>query len=255
MKKNILILAVALALPIIFHSCSNNDAEEPIYYGIATVVNPDSIVNFSFVHDNGNSLKVTESGLSDKNYKPADGKRIIPYYSYLSNNEESSTKNVRLLDIYEVLTKGIFEFTSETTQEVRDSIGDHPIKMLDIWVGSHYLNTEFMYLVNGSTIIGHYINLVSDKTKTYDDGKIHLEFRHNDNKDYPAYRSQGIASFDLRPLQSQGTDSVKLVIHVNEYEVEKEKTYELTYKFNNSSDAVKKTTSGLMYRDAFSEIK
>ncbi|MDR1585597.1 MAG: NigD-like protein [Prevotellaceae bacterium] len=234
MKKNLLIVTLAAStLPVLFQSCGNKGDEDVVYYGIATVENPDSVTRFSFVHDNGTRLNVTESDLQDRNYKPADGQRIIPYYTILPSNAEEG--NVRLLSIYEVLTKGVFEFTPGTTEAVRDSIGNDPVELLRMWVGSHYLNVEFVLLCNDDRI-KHFINLVSDQTKSYTDNKVHLEFRHNDNDDYPSYRNQGIASFDLRPLQGQATDSINLVVHVKEYGTG-EKTHELTYKFAEETPA------------------
>ena len=78
--------------------------------------------------------------------------------------------------------------------------------------------------------------MVSDSTKTYTDNKIHLEFRHNANGDYPSYSKWGMASFDLRSLKLNATgDSVNLVIHTNEYRSPQDNTYNLTYKFNTAS--------------------
>ncbi len=224
MKKNVLVLA--LALPFLFQSCSKNDDYPNDYWqAIATVENPDNQASFTFVRDNGLRFWTAESRLPH-NYRPKDGQRIIANYTVLSDKPKGSAYNhdVRINSLYEVLTKGIFPITPQT----QDSIGNEPINILDIWLRRDYLNVDFTFYSYNKT---HFINLVSDASKTYSDGKIHLEFRHNSNKDYPSYLRRGIVSFDLRSLQKSESDSVRLVIHTKEYNMTKEKTYDFTYKY------------------------
>ena len=144
------------------------------------------------------------------------------------SKKETSKINFNILqlnDVYEILTKGIFNLTPETN----DSIGNDYIFIEDIWVGSNFLNVEFVYTGANKT---HYINLVSESTKTYDDGKIHLEFRHNANGDYPSYNRWGVVSFDLKSLETTTSDKAELVIHTNEYDNgDNENTYAITYKY------------------------
>jgi hypothetical protein len=141
----------------------------------------------------------------------------------VNNDGTSYDHKVRLNDLYEVLTKEIFNITAA----IQDSIGNDQIAVSDIWIGSDYLNVEFNYA--GYNKI-HYINLVSDSTKKYSDNKVHLEFRHNANNDYVTYSKWGIASFNLRSLQANASaDSINLVICTKEFGTPTDKTYNLTY--------------------------
>lgn len=191
---------------------------------IATVENPDSSSKFFFRLDNNTLMWVTASNILG--YKPADGQRIVANYSILADTRQTSLYDydVRLNDVYEVLTKVIFPITPES----QDSIGDDSIHIRDIWVGSKYLNVEFIYPGFNKT---HYINLVYDSLKTYTDNKIHLEFRHNANDDLPVNNLWGVASFDLTSLEDPALDSIQLVIHVNLPNQTAVQLYERTYHY------------------------
>lgn len=229
--------SVYLFFLLIFAGCSNDDDSYDRYWiDIATVENPQNSNEFFLRLDDNTLLWTEESNFPT--YKPADGQRVIANYSIVSDKHATGLYDydVKLNDVYEVLTKGIFEISPET----QDSIGNDSIYVSDIWVGSNYLNVEFVYQGFSKT---HFINLVSDTAKTYtDDGKVHLEFRHNANNDLGLYDRWGIVSFDISSLQQNHTDSVNLVIHVNEPDKVADKLYELTYYFDSGSSGIKKGT-------------
>lgn len=230
MKK--LILGILL-LPL-FISCNDNDSSsDKNLVDIATVENTTQSSAFYFLLDNGSRMWASASELSS--YRPKDGQRIIANYSILSNSTNSSYNyQVKLNDVYEVLTKNIFKIKPQQ----QDSIGNDQIGIKSIWVGSNYLNIEFVYPGYNKT---HFINLVSDNTKTYSDNKVHLEFRHNANGDTPVNSAWGVVSFNLQSLQTGATtDSVNLVIHTREYTTPIDKSYSLTYKFKKSASVIKK---------------
>lgn len=214
-------------------SCNDDDqcSLDDYMIDIATVENPNQATNFYFTLDDGERMWTAASEL--KYYRPKDGQRIIANYTILAERPASSTHgfDVRLNDAYEVLTKGIFNITPAT----QDSIGNDYISIRDMWICSDYLNVEFEYPGYNKT---HFINLVSDTSKTYTDGKVHLEFRHNDNGDYPNYFRWGIVSFNLRSLQTSPNGSIGLVIHTKEFNLGEE-TYNLTYKFGTNASMVK----------------
>lgn len=224
MKK--LFLSILL-IPLLL-SCNdeNRYSIEKNWIDIATVENPSQNLVYSMRLDNGDRLWTIASDLTY--YRPKNGQRIIAKYTILSDRSDTATykHNVRLNDVYEILTKGIFKIKPAT----QDSIGSDQIEIRDMWIGSDYLNVEFEYPGYNKM---HYINLVSDSTKTYADDKIHLEFRHNANNDYPSYSKWGMVSFDLRSLQLHNslTDSVNLVIHTQEFASPVDKSYALTYKY------------------------
>jgi hypothetical protein len=216
-------------------ACDRHDNEDqllPSFTNIATVENPSQSAGFYFRLDNNDLMWITSTNFPY--YHPKEGQRIIANYSILSINTTNYAYNhkVALNDVYEVLTKGIFKMKPAT----QDSIGNDLIEIRDMWIGSNYLNVEFVYA--GYNRI-HFINLISDSTKTYTDGKVHLEFRHNANKDIPSYSRWGVVSFDLRSLKAKATaDSVNLVIHTKEFGATTDKTYSITYKFGTTPMAL-----------------
>ncbi len=223
MKKLIfVIMASALLL-----SCNREDenAYENNLSDIATVENVEQSTKFFLNLDNNERLYTMASEL--RYFRPKDGQRVIANYVILSNKSDTSSYNhdVKLIDVYEILTKGIFRIKPAQ----QDSIGNNQIEIRQMWIGSDYLNVEFTY--PGYDRI-HFINLISDSTKTYTDNKIHLEFRHNANGDYPSISKWGMASFDLKSLQANAVnDSLQLVIHTKEYRSKVDNTYSMTYKF------------------------
>ena len=225
MKRVLLFL---LVLPLLV-ACSDNDTDyslDKFVLGLVTVENPNQETTFFMQTDDSTRLWTAATSL--KYYRPKDGQRLIANYTLLSNKPDSAAydHDVKLNDMYEVLTKGIFAVTPDT----QDSIGNDNVYIEDMWIGSHFLNVEFVY--PGSSQL-HFINLVSDTSKTYDDGKIHLEFRHNANNDYPAYNRRGIVSFDLKSLETQATDTLQIVVHTKEFEFG-EKTYNFTYEYGSA---------------------
>lgn len=223
MKK---IFLIALIFPFLM-ACQNDDNDfNNSSTAMATVENPTQKTDFYLNLDNGGRLKVSSSAI--QYYRPKDGQRVIADFSVIAVTPESSIYShvVRLNDVYEVLTKNIF-YVSPATQ---DSIGNDKIQIQDIWIGGNFLNVEFVYPGYNRT---HYINLVSDDSKQYTDGKIHLEFRHNANNDYPDYNKWGIVSFNLASLRNPNDYKVDLVIHTNEF-YSGNRTYNISYIYGSS---------------------
>lgn len=224
----------ALPMLMLTGCFKNNEELDKYWVDIATVENPELKNEFFFRLDD-NTLMWTETSVLD-NYKPADGQRIIANYTILSNKKATGLYDydVKVNNIYEVLTKGIFAVTPAT----QDSIGNDSIYVEDksVWIGSDYLNIEFLYQGKNKD---HFVNLVIDSLKTYNDDKIHLEFRHNANNDEPAYNHKGVVSFNLRELKNEMTDSVRLAIHVNLPNKLTDTVYERTYHYKNTPSSVK----------------
>lgn len=227
MKKHLILLLIIFT----FSSCSDDDGYslDKFWVSMATVENPNN-EPFFFLHlDNGDVLWTAATNFY--NYKPVTGQRIIADYTILNDKapESSYQHDVKLNDAYNILTKRIYYITPET----QDSIGHDPIGINDMWIGSDYLNIKFYYAGYNKV---HFINLVKDDSKTYNDHKIHLEFRHNANNDSEVYRQVGFVSFDLRTIVIQPreiTERIQLVIHVKEFDG-KETTHEYIYDPNNA---------------------
>jgi hypothetical protein len=220
---------IAFSVLIFLWSCSkDSEYVYPTFTSIATVENPDSTFGFRFITDNNDVMKVASTYFP--NYRPKTGQRILANYSILSEGASGAGYNhkVELNDVYQVLTKAVFKISSST----QDSIGNDAVEIRNIWVGSHFLNVEFVFAGYEKM---HFINLVSDASKIYTDGKVHLEFRHNANSDYQQYSRWGLVSFDLNSIKSSAVgDSVAMVIHTKEFATPSSKTYQLTWKIGAS---------------------
>lgn len=241
MKKYFLFLLLSV---FTLTSCDDDGYSlDKFWVSLATVENPNNEPYFFLHLDDGTILWIGATNYL--NYRPATGQRVLADYTLLSDRPEGSNydHDAKLNDAYNILTKGIVEVTPET----QDSIGRDPIVVRDIWVGSDYLNIRFAYRGFNKR---HMLNLVSDASKTYDDGKVHLEFRHNAFEDNTTRTLTGWVSFHLASLQENaGGNTLDLVIHVIESEG-KEVTYEQTYKFNEDNNGSK-----TFDRDLFSEDK
>lgn len=235
MKTIIKLFFIAALLPL-FVACEDYEYNDRVNYqiDIATVQNPHNETSFFFRLDNKKLMWVDESVFSG--YAPKDGQRIVANYTLLSDKRATHLYDydVRLNDAYNVLTKGIFNVTKAT----QDSIGNDSISIYDMWIGGDYLNVQFEYMGYNKT---HFINLVNDTSKVFNDGKIHLYFRHNSKSDSPVYLRNGIVSFNIKSLQtSASTTLLNLVVHVNVPNQASEKTYNLSYDFSSVALAPKR---------------
>lgn len=229
MKKYLLFVFALSALT--FASCSDDDGYslDKFWVSLATVENPNEDSAFYLHLDNGEVIWIGATNFY--NYRPKTGQRIIADYTLLNDTPEGSKydHDAKLNDAYNILTKGIINITPE----IQDSIGHDAIHIRELWVGSDYLNIRFSYKMNNKR---HMLNLVSDSSKVYNDGKVHLEFRHNANDDAESYTAGGLVSFELMSLKGKTTgNSLDLIIHSFNYEG-KEETYNLTYNFNNKEE-------------------
>lgn len=226
--------AILVSLVGVFTACSEMSDDElsldKYWVDIATVKNPE-LKNVFFLQLDDSTLLWTAAS-AFHNYKPTDGQRVIANYTLLSDKRPTGmySYDVRLNDVYEVLTKPLFNITPAT----QDSIGNDPVEVTNIWIGSKYLNVEFAFYGNDKI---HFINLVKDDSKTYTDGKVHLEFRHNDRDDAPMYRRHGIVSFDISSLINPQVESVPLVIHVNKPNQVEEQQIQITFRYKSQSGA------------------
>jgi hypothetical protein len=220
------IFLLAILIPV-FIACNKDEEEvEQTVVRMGTLENPSQSTSFYFNQNDSTRVWVLNSDI--KYYRPKNDQRVIMEYVILTNKPTGSSykHDVKLKDVYEVLTKGIFTITPAT----QDSIGNDPVVISDMWVTGDFLNVEFIYPGYSKT---HFINLVNDTAKAegYSDEKVHLEFRHNANDDYPSINISGIASFNLSSLRVTGSNSVDFVVHTKEFYGTTDKTYSFTYKY------------------------
>jgi len=235
-------LLIFLLVITLFTACSKDEGYslDKFWVNIATVENPERRSTFFMRLDNNTLLWTAASNFM--NYRPVDGQRIVANYTKLWDKRSTGMYDfdVKLNDVYEVLTKGIFHITPAT----QDSIGNDPIHVERMWIGRHFLNVEFVF--QGFDRV-HFINLVKDPSKVHTDGKTHLEFRHNANNDAKLFNRWGMASFDISSLQNSAADSVQLVIHVNKPNQSAVKTYELTYRHGRPATAVSSPSPAIRF--------
>lgn len=217
----------AILIPVLLACSKKDEVVEQTVVKMGTIENPAQSTNFYLNQDDSARVWILSS--EQKYYRPKDKQRVLMEYVILTNKatESDYQHDVNLKDVYEILTKGIFNITTAT----QDSIGNDPITIRDMWVAGDYLNVEFVYPGYSKT---HFINLVNDTAKadTYTDNKAHLEFRHNANDDYPSLNISGIVSFNISSLQVTGVNSVDFVVHTKEFDyTTTDKTYSFTYKY------------------------
>ncbi len=213
MKNKILIL---LTFALAFACSLDEDGYENNYYSLGVYESTgDGITDFQVNLDNGNVLIPIE--ISDYLLKYNNGARVIVYYSMLNDDSELNENrmiNSAIHQIEEVLTKGVIVLTNE----ISDSIGNDPIHVYkdDIWISNNFLNIFFSYYGYNQT---HYLNMIKYPNDSLDDeGRLILEFRHNNNDDFYNYEYDGLVSFDMTSLQTPGIDSLPLVVKVIDYE-------------------------------------
>lgn len=229
MKRNsFLSILLGLLGMIFFAAYNDNSSKHSIgdqWVSIATVENPEGLPKFFFELDNHSKMWTAVSNYS--NYRPESGQRIIADYTILPEKPKGDNydNDVKLNNIYEVLTKDLIKID----QSNRDYVGNTPIIIENIWISNDFLNVEFTF--KGYNKI-HFINMGFNPSQSYNDDKIHLEFRHNDNDDIATHRSWGMASFNIKSLQIAKRDSVIIVVHSKSYDSIKERMDELIYKFD-----------------------
>jgi hypothetical protein len=126
--------------------------------------------------------------------------------------------------VKKVLLKGILDITEEN----RDSIGNDPIIVKDVWMSDSLLNFEIKYWGRYEV---HYINLVKEPGElTGADQPIELELRHNDNGDVEDIPYAAYVSFHLNELKIAGLDSVEFRVTSTDYDG-KEFEYEGVYHY------------------------
>ncbi|NMB49942.1 MAG: hypothetical protein GX997_05730 [Bacteroidales bacterium] len=222
--KNYFVSSI-VAIAIFFTAFSCDDSNSGNYlFDIATVEVQDD-ETFVLRLDDGTRLWPLAT---DVRYVGKNGQRVFVNYTVLSEKENNYNYSIKINDIWDILTKSPILLTAENA----DSIGNDPVKINSIWVGSDFLNVDFFFNYGG--VKPHAINLVKNTlVAPPDDGKIHLEFRHNSYQSLNTRLYEGLVCFDLRSLRVPTVDSVLLTIKVKDWE--REKTFNLVYRYNDTA--------------------
>jgi len=230
-------------LSIVLMSCNNDDDDYSLgdfWLTTGTIVKTTDY--FYVTTDNGDKLWPAATNVDPNHVE--DSMRVFVDYTILgdANDSEAYDYYVKINSIKKILTKPIFNFTEETTEEVKDSIGSNAVTIVDTWFTGNYLNVQFEY--GGGLGYIHYINLVKDtEDLETEDGEIILELKHNKNGDPANYLQWSVASFDISELQVEGESSVDIFIRALDKEGEYQYNKVLTYKFGQESTSAKAFTS------------
>lgn len=226
--KNGFIIAL---LNVILYSCNNNDDDYSLgKYWLTTGTVMKTADYFYVTTDEGDNLWPSATNVNPEHLE--DSMRVLVNYTILgdANDNASYDYYVKINSIREILTKPIFNFTDETSQEIKDSIGYDAVTITDTWFTGKYLNVQFEY--GGGLGYTHFINLVKDSEEPETgNGEIILELKHNKNGDPSDYLQWGIASFDISELKADGQTSVDIFLRA----LDKEGAYQynkvLTYDY------------------------
>ncbi len=194
-----------LALPLVFAACDDDEGYSLGDYWVTTAtVKTVGVSPYILETDGGKRLFPSASNVP--RFEVFNGQRVWVNFTILGDGEGDIDHLVKVNDLSEMLTKGIFQLTPETT----DSIGHDPLTINDYWISGDYLTVLFSY--GGGQKI-HFITLAQDvDAPINEDGLPVLEVRHNRNNDPVNYRLNGSVSFLLEDLRVDDSDEIRFVL-------------------------------------------
>lgn len=231
MKKGLLIYGTILIFLLVGNIGCDDNSKSLGSFGIdiATLI-PDEGNSYSLILDNGKKLWPASKAV---NYTPQANQRVFLNYTILSEERGGYDHHIRVNDIWSILTKQVIELNSENSA----SMGNDPLKANAVWVGGDYLNISFMFNYGG--VRPHAINLAKSSPESPSTATdiIELEFRHNSYNSRQYRLFEGFVCFDLKPLRSLDSDSVKLSIKVKEWADKShqnsiETIFDVVYRYN-----------------------
>ena len=225
--KKFLLWSSLLSLVFLLPACEDDDDSYSLgkYWVTTGTVSTYGTKPYVITTDNGDVLYPSSSSIPWFNVY--DGMRVWVNYTILgdTNGREDIDYWVKINDISEILTKGIFMLTPEK----EDSIGHDPVEIRDYWFTGDYLTIIFRY-GGGGTI--HFINLVQDvDNPENEDGLPVLELRHNRRDDRKNYLMQGTVSFNLAALKKEGSNAVSFILKAKNFSDRDDFEKELTYEY------------------------
>lgn len=237
-SQSIGIIIISL-LTLTLVSCNNKDEFSlgKFRIDIATV-KTSGVDSYYLTLDNGAKLWVAASDV--RWYKPINDQRVFINYTLLQGGNQDFDYMIKVNDIWNILTKGIIDLNTQNA----DSIGNDPLKVNKMIMGSDFLNVSFLFNYDYDKRKPHAINLVrntttADELQDNDEDIIELEFRHNSyGSTINKWNAEGLVSFNLKELQRDDVDSVKIAVKAKERDENNniiDKTYNLVYKYNNAN--------------------
>ena len=217
-----LTLAIIITLPML-QSCLDDNDHQSRSLVISTInqISEDS-KEFYFTLDNGKTMFPSNSQAWGGE-KFENGQRAFVIFNELEQPVNGYDYNIQVRDITKVLTKEIVTMDDEENTE--EKIGDDKINATYMWISKDkkYLTIEFQYYGTHSEDKKHFLNLVINNLTpaptadedSEEDEFINLEFRHNNEGDYPQTLGEGYVSFRLDKIKEQMEGKKGLRIRVN----------------------------------------
>lgn len=205
-------------------SCSKDEEYSLNKFWVsAATIQTGEVRPYLIATDNGDKLFPSTSNI--RYFKPTHGQRVWVSYTILGDANDKFDYYVKVNDMREILTKRILTLTEAN----KDSIGNDPLEIENVWFSGDYLTIGFVYGGGGAI---HFINLVrnTENLETEDNVPI-FEFRHNSNHDRYNNAMRGWVSFDLSELKVEGQDSVKFILKSTSFDEKKPFERELIFEY------------------------
>ena len=171
------IIAV-LALISTIYSC---DKDDTLMYGTSTMGN---IVDGKFISDQGNIYNIVDQTCSGDLMSMKRAFIVCDILNETSKGSENEY-DIRLTNIWSVLTKDIMSPTNITTE----MLVQDPVHVEYAWISGGYMNLYVMFPSKVGSTTSHLINLVHEgcmidsETKEEVSGTYHFSLRHNSFED------------------------------------------------------------------------
>lgn len=212
------IFATIATVPFL-QSCNDDDDSPNDQLVISTINTIQDSKDFYFTLDNGKTMYPgNPQGMGSKAYE--NGQRAFVIFKELNEPVNGYDYNVEVKRIQEILTKEIV--TMGEGENTEENIGDNNINTTFMWITQDhkYLTIEFQYYGTHQDDKKHFLNLVinpsdTESTTDSDNDYIDLEFRHNNEGDYPERLDEGYVSFKLDKIKEQIEGKKGLRIRVN----------------------------------------
>lgn len=220
--KRILFLPLVL-LAFLFTGCMNENEDYEQEYLELGVVHGYSSTNFLIKTDSDLILYPVESLA---NLDVENGERVLVRYTVVEQAQGLDYDfAIKVLALAEIETS---EIVHADSQEVRDTLKNDPVQIINVWIAQHFLNIEFTF--SGSQK-DHYFYVAKDPENQLEEGTpIVLDFHHNANEDvnYSTYRT--VISVPIWELQNMSATSVDIRF-VSRDEYSTPYTRDLEYKY------------------------
>ncbi|MGL5273475.1 MAG: hypothetical protein ACRC8J_08355, partial [Phocaeicola sp.] len=234
-KLKSILLASCIVTTVSLSSCLNDNENITYFTELGTVRVTSKEASLPVVEGDiyGKSTITNKSILS---HYDADsiGQRIMYTFSEDKTTQDVSTDQViRIYELYRVLTKPM----DTLSEDEEDVYGTDKVNIIGSYVSEEHLNIQFQVFANDRTI-KHRISLVDTKGAYIDEkGFIHLEFRHNAEKDTQRELNWGFVSYTLAsiPGYKEGTLKGFKIEYKSIYEGTVTKTIEMKSKEESKS--------------------